>query len=145
MSQRVSQSNNTNIPPTTTEKSTASSTETPTASSTETPTATSTATSYYFGAIARSREGGKGYSWNYTTQAEAEQRAINECSEISTTKNCEVLVWFRNACGSIAEASDGGAGSGWGADESLAERNALQSCSTVGSGCKITRTICTKK
>lgn len=99
----------------------------------------------FFGAIARSREGGKGYSWNYNTRAAAEQRAITECSSVSTTKDCEVLVWFKNACGSIAEASNGGAGSGWGIDEALAEKNALESCSTVGSGCKITRTICSKQ
>jgi hypothetical protein len=97
-----------------------------------------------FGAIARSRStGDKGYSWDYGSRAQAERRAINECNNYSGAGDCRALLWFKNACGSIAEASNGGAGTGWGSNASLAESYALESCSSVGRGCEVTRTICT--
>ncbi len=99
-----------------------------------------------FGAIARSSQtGGKGYSWNYATRAAAERRSLSECESVSGTQDCEVLVWFKNACGSIAESSNGGAGTGWGTSTTLAERYALESCSGIGQGCKVVRTICTDR
>jgi serine/threonine-protein kinase len=98
-----------------------------------------------FGAIARSRSSGdKGYAWNFSTRAQAERRARQECSKISGADDCRALLWFKNACGSIAEASNGGAGTGWGTDEELAERYAIQSCRTVGSGCEVVKTFCTE-
>ncbi|AFY72631.1 hypothetical protein Syn7502_00471 [Synechococcus sp. PCC 7502] len=97
-----------------------------------------------FGAIARSRNtGDKGYAWNFSTREQAERRARRECANVSGADDCRALLWFKNACGSIAEASNGGAGTGWGTDEALAERYALESCSTVGSRCRVVRTFCT--
>lgn len=97
-----------------------------------------------FGAIARSRDtGDKGYSWNYRSQASAEAVALRQCRSVSGATDCSVMVWFRNACGSIAESSNGGAGSGWGTTPALAEREALKSCRGIGGSCSITRTICT--
>jgi hypothetical protein len=96
-----------------------------------------------YGAIAWSRSTqSKGYSWNYSSQGQAEQRAIAECRSYSGSGDCRALLWFKNACGSIAESSDNAAGTGWGTTEALAERYALESCSSVGHGCSITRTIC---
>jgi Domain of unknown function (DUF4189) len=96
-----------------------------------------------YGAIAWSRSTqSKGYSWNYSSQGQAEQRAISECRSYSGSGDCRALLWFKNACGSIAESSDNAAGTGWGTTEALAERYALESCSSVGQGCSITRTIC---
>jgi Domain of unknown function (DUF4189) len=98
----------------------------------------------YFGAIARSRDSGdKGYAWNFRTREQAERRARQECQNVSGSDDCRALLWFRNACGSIAEASNGGAGTGWGTSEALAERYAIQTCRTVGSSCRVVRTFCT--
>ena len=97
-----------------------------------------------YGAIARSRDSGdKGYAWNFQSRQEAERRARQECRSISGSGDCRALLWFKNACGSIAEASNGGAGTGWGTDEELAERYAISSCRTVGSRCRVVRTFCT--
>jgi len=97
-----------------------------------------------YGAIARSRStGDKGYAWNYRSRVAAENSALNQCEGVSGAGDCTVMLWFRNACGSIAEARDGSAGTGWGTSRSLAERYALESCSTVGSGCRVLRTFCT--
>ncbi|NJM27544.1 MAG: DUF4189 domain-containing protein [Pseudanabaena sp. RU_4_16] len=96
-----------------------------------------------YGSIAWSRSTqSKGYAWNYRNRAQAEQRAIAECRSVSGSGDCRALIWFKNACGSIAESSDDAAGTGWGTTEALAERYALESCSSVGQGCSITRTIC---
>jgi Domain of unknown function (DUF4189) len=99
-----------------------------------------------YGAIARSRTtGDKGYSWNYRNRYEAESRAIAECNGRSGSGDCRALLWFRNACGSIAESDDGAAGTGWGANTSLSKQAALESCRDVGIGCRVTRTICTDR
>ncbi|AFY71553.1 hypothetical protein Pse7367_3313 [Thalassoporum mexicanum PCC 7367] len=98
-----------------------------------------------YGAIARSRSTeGKGYSWNYATRAAAENRAYRECESVSGNGDCQVLLWFRNACGSIAESTTGAAGTGWGTSPALAERYAMDSCAGVSSysRCSITRTFC---
>ena len=98
-----------------------------------------------FGAIARSSAtGDKGYAWNYSSRSQAERKAIGECNKVSGSGDCRALVWFKNACGSIAESNDGGAGTGWGSNEALAERYALESCSGIGRGCEVSRTICTE-
>jgi hypothetical protein len=100
---------------------------------------------YLYGAIARSRyTGDKGYAWNYPTRIAAENAALYQCERVSGARDCAVMLWFRNACGSIAESRDGSAaGTGWGTSRSLAERYALQSCGTVGWGCRVVRTFCT--
>ncbi|AFY71261.1 serine/threonine protein kinase [Thalassoporum mexicanum PCC 7367] len=113
--------------------------------STDTTTATTpnVSTADNYGAIARSPTSGyKGFSWNYSSRDGAEERALNECSSTSGSTDCEVLVWFRNACGAIAESDDGGAGTGWGVNEELAQQYAIESCEGIGSGCEVTRTIC---
>ncbi len=97
-----------------------------------------------YGAIARSPSTqDKGYAWNFASQESAEQNALEQCAAVSGAKDCQVLLWFRNGCGSIAESAEGGVGTGWGATEEIAETNAIQLCSTVGSECKVVRTLCT--
>ncbi|WP_019502344.1 DUF4189 domain-containing protein [Pseudanabaena sp. PCC 6802] len=106
--------------------------------------ATAVSAQNLYGAIARSRStGDKGFAWNYSTRYEAERRAIAECNSYSGAGDCRALLWFRNACGSIAESNDGGAGTGWGTTRALSQDYAIDSCSGVGSGCRVTRTICT--
>ena len=116
-------------------------TETP-----ETPSVvpTSNPTMLSFGAIARSPSTqDKGYSWNYTSQIAAEERALSECENNSSSGDCKILVWARNACMSIAEGSNGSAGAGWSTDMTAAENTAKQVCQQYkGVDCAITRTIC---
>ncbi len=97
-----------------------------------------------YGAISRSPSTqDKGYSWNYRTRAAAENRAISECESISGAGDCEVMVWARDACMSIAESSNGAAGTAWSTDENQAERTARKVCRDYGGkNCSITRTIC---
>ncbi|MEN9215575.1 MAG: DUF4189 domain-containing protein [Gloeomargarita sp. DG_1_6_bins_138] len=98
-----------------------------------------------FGAIAWSqRTGAQGYAWNYRTRLGAENRALQECEAQSGTGDCRIMVWFRNACGSIAQTRDGSVGTGWGSNPALAEKYALQSCRQYGA-CRITRTFCSNE
>ncbi|GAA3228619.1 DUF4189 domain-containing protein [Nonomuraea helvata] len=52
---------------------------------------------YYWGAIAVSRYGRTGRSWDYRTVAAARRRALGECGS-----GCKVLVTFANGCGAVA-------------------------------------------
>ncbi|MEA5489043.1 MULTISPECIES: DUF4189 domain-containing protein [Pseudanabaena] len=97
-----------------------------------------------FGAIARSPSTqDKGYSWNYRTRAAAENRALSECESRNAPGDCEVMVWARNACMSIAEGSNGAAGTAWATRSRQAEATARKVCRDYdGVNCKVTRTIC---
>jgi eukaryotic-like serine/threonine-protein kinase len=97
-----------------------------------------------FGAIARSPSTQfKGYSWNFASQKDAETRALSECESTSNSGDCQVLIWAQNACISLAESSNGAAGSGLAEDMTAAENNAKQLCQQYkGVNCTITRTIC---
>jgi len=97
-----------------------------------------------YGAISRSSSTqDKGYSWNYRTRAAAENRALSECESISGAGDCEVMVWARDACMSIAEGTNGAAGTAWSTDEYSAERTARKVCRDYdGIDCSVTRTIC---
>ncbi|PZV12052.1 MAG: hypothetical protein DCF20_18315 [Pseudanabaena sp.] len=97
-----------------------------------------------FGAIARSPSTqAKGYSWNFTSQKEAETRALSECESTSKSGDCQVLMWTKNACMSLAESPNGSAGAGWSAEQAAAETTAKQVCQQYkGTDCTITRTIC---
>ena len=100
----------------------------------------------YYGAITYSDASGThGFSYDYSTRAGAETRAISECERVSGYGDCYVLVWFRNACGALAESYDGAYGSGWGSDRAIAEQYALQSCNQYGRGCTISRWVCTTR
>ncbi|MGI5285039.1 DUF4189 domain-containing protein [Nonomuraea polychroma] len=52
----------------------------------------------YYGAIAVSRDGRIGRSWDYSTVAAAKKRALRECRRSS----CKVLTTFVNGCGAVA-------------------------------------------
>ena len=100
----------------------------------------------YYGAITYSETTGiHGYSYDYQSRSGAESRAINECENVSGRGDCYVLIWFRNACGALAESYEGAYGSGWGSDRAIAEQYALQSCSQYGRGCTISRWVCTTR
>jgi Domain of unknown function (DUF4189) len=92
----------------------------------------------YWGAIAVSLQtSNTGASWNYSSAAAADAVALNECG----VADCQVYVEFANACGAVAQATDGSWGRGWGSSLSIAESYAL--ANTSGSGAHIMRWACT--
>ncbi|BAW97885.1 hypothetical protein NIES970_28480 (plasmid) [[Synechococcus] sp. NIES-970] len=100
----------------------------------------------YFGAISYSpKTGTYGYSYDYSNQQAAINIAQNQCNQRSNgTGDCESLVWFSNACGSLAVASNGSYGSGWGENPDLAEYYAIDTCSDYGGyDCAVLETVCT--
>ncbi len=98
-----------------------------------------------YGAIAySSATGANGYSYNYTSRSVAQGRALNACEARSGRGDCRVVIWFRNACGAVAVASNGAYGSGWATRLDVAESYAVNSCRQYGNNsCRVTRWVCT--
>jgi serine/threonine-protein kinase len=99
-----------------------------------------------FGAIAFSETtGDRGYAWDYSTRFQAENNAIAQCRRVSGARDCRILLWFRNACGSLASGANGAVGTGWGNPPQRAEVAALNSCRSFGGiNCRVERTICSR-
>jgi serine/threonine-protein kinase len=97
-----------------------------------------------FGAIARSPSTqSKGYAWNYNTQLLAESRALKECESSSDSGDCQVMIWATNSCISIAEGTNGAAGTGRAEDSAIAESTAIKVCQDYqGINCSVSKTIC---
>ena len=56
-----------------------------------------------FGAIAVAiQEKGFGFSFNYPTRDEAEERAMTECEIRAEGNSCRNIVWVRNGCAAVA-------------------------------------------
>ena len=97
----------------------------------------------YFGAMAYCpNTNTTSWSRNYDSRSGAETRALDECRERGG-KKCQVVVWFKNACGAIA-VGPGGAGSGWGTTKDRAQLEALKSCTEISKKCEIKHTRCTE-
>lgn len=98
-----------------------------------------------YGAIAHSRSSGAwGYSYDYPSRSVAENRAMAECR--ARGRGCEVVVWFRNACGALAVASGGARGWGWAGSRGEAESIALDYCRQYGGGdCEVKCWACTSR
>jgi hypothetical protein len=98
-----------------------------------------------FGAIYFSQStGAHGYSYDYNSQYQAEQGALNECLSAGGT-DCQRATWFRNACGALAVGDGNGWGARWGNNRNGAEQNALQSCNRNAGNCRILRWVCTSR
>lgn len=97
-----------------------------------------------FGAIARSPSTqSKGYAWNYKTQQLAESRALKECESSSDSGDCQVMIWAQNSCISIAEGTNGAAGTGRSENSAIAESTAIKVCQDYqGINCSVSKTIC---
>jgi serine/threonine-protein kinase len=94
-----------------------------------------------YGAIAFAQESGRiGYSYDYASRAVAEERALQECGA-----DCEVVVWFMNACAALATGDDNGYGSGWAGNHREAERLALASCNENAQNCSVAQWVCTTR
>ena len=94
-----------------------------------------------YGAIAFSQDSGKvGWSYDYRSRSEAEERALEECGG-----DCEVVLWIMNACGALATGDDNGYGTGWAGTRERAEEIALTNCEENADNCRINRWICTTR
>ena len=94
-------------------------------------------------AIAYSEEtGAYGYSWGYANLNDAKNRALEECESRSNVEDCTVATWFKNACGALADTSEGDWGGDWGEDLVAAEHNAMNSCSEYSDDCRIRISVC---
>jgi hypothetical protein len=94
-----------------------------------------------FGAIAYSSATGSfGYSFDHGSRANAEARAMNECSVRGT--GCRVAIWFKNACGAIATGANGW-GSAWAGSRQGAERAAINNCRKYTQQCRVLAWSCT--
>ncbi len=97
-----------------------------------------------YGAIAYSPSSrAHGYSYDFPSREAAEARALNECHKHAS--DCQVPLWFRNACGALAVGNGGGWGTGWGTNQQLAERYALDTCHGYTSNCSVIRWVCTTR
>ena len=89
-----------------------------------------------------------------TSRTAARDAAVAACEKACTSSSCDCqeVLWFQNACGSLAFSSDTHrAGVGWGETESAAEEEAKDRCREAeGQGCTIspsssgTATFCAK-
>lgn len=94
------------------------------------------------GAIAYSpNTGAYGYSYNYSTQKQAENEAMYNCD--MRARDCVIATTFYNACGAVAAGRNGGWGADWGNTAYDAQENALAMCSNYDNGCQIVRWQCT--
>mgnify|MGYP003864991027 CR=1 FL=1 len=91
-----------------------------------------------YGAISTDEDGQWGYTYNYPTRAQAEASSLKECGKA----DCVVRVWFKNACGAVAE-NDEVIGWGWSKSAAEAKAQAISSCG--GGDCEITTWACTER
>lgn len=93
----------------------------------------------YFGAIAYGKQSRRwGSSFDFKTRVVAERRALGQCG----ADDCEVIVWFKNACAALARAGNEDLGWAWADSRAEAERVALGYCSKAGAGCQIVVWAC---
>ncbi|MGF1487601.1 MAG: DUF4189 domain-containing protein [Prochloraceae cyanobacterium] len=94
-----------------------------------------------YGSIAYSPATGRyGYSWNYDNRALAQNAALRQCG----VRDCRIVSWFSNACGSLAK-SNYGWGSSWNANRGRATSTAIGACRQYGPGCRNLVTVCSPR
>jgi serine/threonine-protein kinase len=95
----------------------------------------------HYGAIAFSQASGAvGYSYDFDSRDDAEERALQECGP-----RCEVVIWFKNACAALAVGDDKGYGTGWAADRDRAEEIAMMKCEENSDDCSVKQWACTTR
>ncbi|MBE9209170.1 DUF4189 domain-containing protein [Nostoc sp. LEGE 06077] len=85
-----------------------------------------------FGAISYSPSTRIYSSGTAKTKQAAINAALNKCIRESGAKDCTTPLWFKNAWGALAVGSDGSYGTGWGSEQSLAKKFALETCQKYG-------------
>jgi serine/threonine-protein kinase len=100
-----------------------------------------TAAAENFGAIAYSqRDGASAHAYDYSSQDEAEERALQECGA-----GCTIVLWFKDACGALAAGEGHGYGVGWASSRPEAEALAMDNCRERSSDCAAVRWVCTTR
>jgi Domain of unknown function (DUF4189) len=95
----------------------------------------------HYGAIAFSQSSGNwGYSFDFASRGGAERDALNRCGD-----GCQIVLWFRNACGALASGDDNSYGTGWASSRGEAERIAMSGCRENSSKCSVTAWVCTTR
>lgn len=86
------------------------------------------------------------YSYNYPTQSEAEQKALDICrNSAGRPQDCEIAVWFYDACGALAINGDRAWGANWKNTQAEAEQSALALCGDSGQqGCEVVISYCSR-
>ena len=97
----------------------------------------------YFGAFAVAPDGSYGVSWDYRTQSQATNRAIQECRK--RARGCKSALWFRNACGALAMNQYNDWATAWGTNRGIAQNIALRNCNNRFGDCYIKRWACTTR
>jgi hypothetical protein len=91
-----------------------------------------------YAAIAYSPATGKyGNSYNYTTLAEAQRRALSHCP----AKDARVVVWSKNGYCALATGKDGLYGWGYGSTAKEAQTHAMAECKKRTTDCHILQTV----
>ncbi|MBD2497690.1 DUF4189 domain-containing protein [Nostoc sp. FACHB-280] len=85
-----------------------------------------------FGAISYSPSTRTYSSGIAKTKQAAINASLNKCRSQSGAKDCTTPLWFKNAWGALAVGSDGSYGTGWGTNQSLAEKYAIETCEKYG-------------
>lgn len=86
-----------------------------------------------------------GYSRDYALQSDAESRALKECRAAGGSKDCEVVLWFRNTCGALASDGEGAYGAEWAETALQAQNRALAYCAEQTSrSCSVRFSLCTE-
>ncbi len=94
-----------------------------------------------YGALAYSHDNGSyGYSYDFSTQWAADERARQECGY-----GCKIVVQFHDAC--AAYATGHGTNYGWAVESTsqTAKDRALYECSIRGGGCAVRVWGCTTR
>ena len=105
-----------------------------------------------YGSIAHSMNPwGASASRSGTSRTAARDAAVEACENNCTSSSscgCQEVLWFRNACGSLARSTNGRAGVGWdpsgdeGKSRSESQRKAIAACTAAGGqSCRIATSL----
>jgi hypothetical protein len=95
----------------------------------------------HFGAIAFSNSSGAlGWSYEYGSRGRAEEESLQQCGP-----GCEVVIWFKNACGAIATSPQHAYGTGWASERGEAEEIAVGECHKHAESCSVAKWVCTSR
>lgn len=93
-----------------------------------------------YGAIAYSPSTGSyGWAHDFGSQNAAENAALDSCYD--RANDCQVAVWFRNACGALAVGPNGW-GAAWAVKQRKARRDAVSQCSNYSANCSVAYSLC---
>jgi Domain of unknown function (DUF4189) len=99
-----------------------------------------------YGAIAYSREADNAAAVaDAPSRAQGVAAALKSCRDetAQSPDSCQPAMWFKDACGALAGASDGSWGTGWGQTQQIATNWAFSVCKTQGGqDCKLKVVIC---